>query len=322
MLVPMKNAKTRKEIPIFFSTDDNYIPFLDVAVRSLVLHASSENRYRIIVLNTGLKEENVRLVKANETDFVTVEFLDISEKVEKIKSHFKNIYHFSVVTYYRLFIASLFPEYGKVIYLDCDLVVLDDVAKLYDTDLEGNILGGARENFIYTTPEFRRYAKEAVGVDPADYINAGVLLIDLDAFRRARIEETFVHLIKTYNFDTVDPDQAYLNFLCSGKIKMLSSAWNKEPLEKTEGEYIGIMHYALYKKPWQYNDVLYGEYFWEYAEKSPFYREILRIRDAFDDAARASREAAAVEIKQHAMRIVHSGKSFFRTLVLRQMGAR
>jgi len=322
MLLPMQNAKRRKEIPVFFSTDDNYIPFLDVAVRSLVLHASPENRYRIIVLNTGLKEENVARVKQNETDYVTVEFLDISEKVEKIKSHFKNVYHFSVVTYYRLFIASLFPEYGKVIYLDCDLVVLDDVAKLYETSLDGNILGGVREGFIYSTPEFRRYAKEAVGVDPADYINAGVLLIDLDAFRRAHIEEEFVRLIKTYNFDTVDPDQAYLNFLCRGRIKMLSEAWNKEPLEKTEGEEISIMHYALYKKPWQYDDVLYGEYFWEYAEKSPFYSEILRICEAFDDAAREAKEAAAVEIKEHAMRIVHSGKGFFRTLVLRQMGAR
>jgi len=103
---------------------------------------------------------------------------------------------------------------------------------------------------------------------------------------------------------------------------MLSEAWNKEPLEKTEGEEISIMHYALYKKPWQYDDVLYGEYFWEYAEKSPFYSEILRICEAFDDAAREAKEAAAVEIKEHAMRIVHSGKGFFRTLVLRQMGAR
>ena len=319
-MTPLK--KEKKEIPIFFSTDDNYIPFLDVAVRSLIQNASKENFYRIIVLNTGLDEKNVRLVKKNETDYATVQFLDISDKVEDIKAHFRNIYHFSVVTYYRLFIASLFPEYEKVIYLDCDLVVLDDVAKLYDVDLGDNILGGSLEGFVYSTPEFRRYASEAVGVDPSRYINAGVIVIDLNKFRLHRIEEKFIHLITRYNFDTIDPDQAYLNFLCRGKIKMLSSAWNTEPLESEKCEKISIMHYALYKKPWQYDDVLYGEYFWQYAASSPFCEEILKKRNAFDEAARAKKEADAREIKEHAMRIVHSGKSFFRTLVLGQMGAK
>ena len=51
-----------KEIPIFFSADDNYIPYLDVAIASLIENASKEYRYRIIVLNTGLRPENMELV--------------------------------------------------------------------------------------------------------------------------------------------------------------------------------------------------------------------------------------------------------------------
>ena len=122
----MNNAN--REIPIFFSTDDHYIPFLDVAIRSLIANASREFSYRLIVLNTGLDAENVRLVKQNEEEGFTIDFLDISEQVEQIKPRFKNVYHFSVVTYYRLFIASLFPQYDKVVYLDCDLVVLGDIS--------------------------------------------------------------------------------------------------------------------------------------------------------------------------------------------------
>ncbi len=57
-----------KEIPIFFSTDDNYIPYLDVAVSSLIANASKEFNYRIIVLNTGLEEANVCKVKQNERE--------------------------------------------------------------------------------------------------------------------------------------------------------------------------------------------------------------------------------------------------------------
>ena len=48
-----------REIPIFFSTDDNYIPYLDVAIHSLIANASKDYDYRIIVLNTGLNPDNI-----------------------------------------------------------------------------------------------------------------------------------------------------------------------------------------------------------------------------------------------------------------------
>jgi len=121
-----------REIPIFFSTDDNYIPYLDVAISSLIANASGDYTYRILVLNTGLDPENIRKVRQNERPGVRIDFVDISQEVEAIKTRLKNVYHFSVVTYYRLFIASLFPQYEKVIYLDCDLVVLGDVSQLYN----------------------------------------------------------------------------------------------------------------------------------------------------------------------------------------------
>lgn len=308
----MNNAN--REIPIFFSTDDYYIPFLDVAIRSLIANASREVSYRLIVLNTGLDAENVRLVKQNEEEGFTIDFVDISEQVEQIKSRFKNVYHFSVVTYYRLFIASLFPQYDKVIYLDCDLVVLGDISKMYAIDMGENIIAAGPEQFVRSTPEFRRYAEVSVGVDPDGYVNAGVLLMNLKEFRRSRIEEQFVRLITEYDFDLLDPDQAYLNYLCCGKIYPLPNGWNKEPMPvPCEGEK-GIVHYALYKKPWQYDDVIDGEYFWQYAEQSPFYGEIRRRRESFGETERLAKEATATEILEHALKIVESDVTFAKKL--------
>ncbi len=305
------------EIPIFFSTDDNYIPFLDVAIRSLVANASGEYSYRIIVLNTGLAEENIRRVKENERDGVRIDFLDISQQVESIKSRFKNVYHFSVVTYYRLFIASLFPEYDKVIYLDCDLVVLGDISELYRVELCDNILGACPEQFVQNTPEFRAYAQTALGVDPDRYVNAGVLLMNLAAFRRYEIEEKFVRLITEYDFDLLDPDQAYLNYLCDGRIRVLPNGWNKEPMPlPCEGEK-NIVHYALYKKPWQYDDVMDGEHFWTYAKRSPFYEIICQRKAGFDEAQRAQKEAAAQQILAHAKQIIGSCETFSKKLCVR-----
>jgi lipopolysaccharide biosynthesis glycosyltransferase len=215
-----------------------------------------------------------------------------------------------VVTYYRLFIASMFPQYQKIIYLDCDLVVLGDISKLYHTDLEGNVFAAGPEMFVRSTPEFRRYAEVALGVDPDGYVNAGVLVVDLEQFRKHKIEEKFIDLITRYDFDLLDPDQAYLNYLCDGKILALPSGWNKEPLPlPCEGD-LNIVHYALYKKPWQYDDVLYGEHFWEYAEKSPYHGEILRRKASFGDKERAEKAAMATEILAHGIRIAESDYTF------------
>ena len=303
-----------KEIPIFFSTDDNYIPYLDVAIRSLIANSSKEFEYRIIVLNTGLSEDGVRKVMQNQNAGFKIDFIDISEEVENIKSRFKNVYHFSVVTYYRLFIASLFPQYDKVLYLDCDLVVLGDVSKLYHTELGTNILGAAPEQFVQSTREFRLYAEKALGLDPDGYVNAGVLLMNLKEFRRREIEEQFVRLITEYDFDLLDPDQAYLNYLCRGKIHVLPNGWNKEPmLLACEGEK-NIVHYALYKKPWQGDDVIDGECFWRYAKQSPFYEEICQRKQNFGAAERAEKEATAHEILEHALRIIDSEDTFSKKL--------
>ena len=306
-----------KEIPIFFSTDDNYIPYLDVAVSSLIQNASKSYNYKIIVLNTGLKEENVNTVKKNEQPGFTIEFIDISKDIEYIKSKFKDVYHFSPVMYYRLFIASLFPQYDKIVYLDCDLVVLGDVSELYFTDIGNNIIAAAPEQYVQNTTEFILYAEKAIGVDVKGYVNSGVLVINLKEFRKNRIEEQFTDLITKYDFDLLDPDQAYLNYLCHGKIHVLANGWNKEPMSLAlEGEK-NIVHYALYKKPWQYDDVMDGEYFWYYARRSPFYDKICENKNNFGDAERAAMEETAHEILEHAIKIVDSDETFSKKLCKR-----
>ena len=297
------------EIPIFFSTDDNYIPYLDVAIVSLIANASAAFTYKIIVLNTGLDPENITKVKRNERPGFSIEFVDISKRIEGIKSRFKNVYHFSVVTYYRLFIASLFPQYDKIVYLDCDLVVCGDIAELYMTDLGDNILGAARDRLVQNTAEFRAYAATAVGVDPDRYVNAGVLLINLKAFRENDIEGRFIKLITEYDFDLLDPDQAYLNYLCRDKIRALQSEWNAVPSTLPESAPKSIVHYALYKKPWQDDDVADGDCFWAYAKNSPFYTQILANKAAFGDEEKTKKAAAAREILEHAKRIVASANT-------------
>ena len=246
----------------------------------------------------------------NERDGFVIDFVDISENVKHIKSCFKNVYHFSVASYYRLFIASLFPQYDKIVYLDCDLVVLGDIAELYNTELGVNILGAVADQFVCNTKEFRRYAQKAVGVDPDRYFNTGVMLISLEQFRKNNIENKFIQLITQYDFDLLDPDQAYLNYLCFGKTHMLPNGWNKAPtMIPCEGNK-NIAHYNLYKKPWQYDDVIDGAYFWQYAKRSPFYQLIFNRKMSFSEKDRDAHDAMAKDILLHAEKIVASDTTF------------
>jgi len=312
--MPMINYTPGKHIPIFFSTDDNYIPFLDIALLSLIDNADPSFDYRIIVLHTGLKEENIALIKRNEKKGFAIDFINISAAVQNIRDSLKHVYHFAVAAYYRIFIASLFPEYEKVLYLDCDLIVLGDIAKLFNTNLGDNILAAAPEEYVQNTAEFRLYAEKALGLNPDGYVNSGVLLMNLKEFRKCEIEKKFIHLITKYAFDLLDPDQAYLNFLCNGKILVLPNGWNKEPMSiPLEGDK-NIVHYALYKKPWQYDDVMDGEYFWQYAKNSPFYEEICLRRASFGEEERAQKSAMAHEILQHALNIVALDETFSKKL--------
>lgn len=297
---------TSKPIPIFFATDDNYLPFLEVALRSLIANASKEYTYNIHILNTGLKAENKKAIGNLQDDNFRIIFEDISNCVEPIKSKLKNVYHFSLITYYRLFIEKLFPQYDKVLYLDCDIVVLGDISKLYHTNLNGNLVGAIQEQVINSNETFKEYALCGVGIVPEKYFNAGILVMNLKKFRQERICEQFMFLLDTYNFDVVDPDQAYLNVLCKDKVKYLPNGWNKESLPiKLEGN-LNIVHYALYKKPWQYDDVANGEYFWQYAKQCSLYDKIIDIRNNFDSEKKKAKERANIEIVEHAVKIVNA----------------
>lgn len=303
-----------REIPIFFSVDDNYMPYLDVALSSMIENASKEYKYNIMVLNTGVDPALAEKIKRNERSGFSITFVDISKELANIRGRFKNVYHFSLVTYYRLFIASLFSQYDKIVYLDCDLVVLGDISELYFMDIGENIIAAAPEQFVQNTAEFRQYAEKALGVDPDGYVNAGVLVMNLAQFRKCRIEEQFIALITQYDFDLLDPDQAFLNYLCNDRIYVLPNGWNKEPMSLPLEGKKNIVHYALYKKPWEDDQVMDEECFWCYAKRSPFYDTICQKKAAFGEEQRKEKQAMAQEILDHAKRIVASQETFAKKL--------
>jgi lipopolysaccharide biosynthesis glycosyltransferase len=275
-------------IPIFFAVDDGYIPCLAVALESLIENASKNYYYSIKVLYTNINEENKRKINKYRRENVSIEFVDLNYYIEKIKDKLYTRDYYTKTTYFRLFIPNLYPQYTKAIYLDSDITVLGDISELYNIDLGDNLIGAAPDGVIQTIRVFQEYAEKVVGVeDYRNYFNAGILLMNLDALRKIDFQDKFVYLLETIKF-TVAQDQDYLNRLCKGRTKIIDIGWDRMPvsIDDYPEENIKIVHYNLADKPWHYDDIRYGEYFWKYAEKTEYYDYLKLLKDNYTEEQR------------------------------------
>lgn len=273
-----------KTIPIFFACNDAYVPFLDVAILSIINNSSKENIYEITILKTDVSIENQNKLLRHDKDNIKINFYDVKNMLEPVKKILPDMFYYSLAAYYRLFIEKAFPQYDKVIYLDCDVVVLTDIAKLYDIELGDNLLGAVFEQNTFRDENFSNYVKDIIGIPPETYFNSGVMVMNLKEFRNFRVQESFLQLLINYNFDCLAPDQEYINLICHGRVKYLPTGWNKHSFpEAPEGD-LNICHYALANKPWHYADTINGEYFWYYAKLSVYYDVILQSFENFTDS--------------------------------------
>ena len=275
-------------IPIFFAVDNGYIPFLAVALQSLIENSSKNYYYSIKILYTNIKEENKKKISKYKKENVNIEFVDLNYYIEKVKDKLYTRDYYTKTTYFRLFIPNLYPQYNKAIYLDSDIVVLGDIAELYNVEMEDNLVAAAPDDVIQTTKVFQEYAEKVVGVaDYRNYFNAGILLMNLDEFRKFNFQEKFLYLLETIKF-TVAQDQDYLNRLCKGKVKIIDKAWDRMPIatDNMKEQDIKLIHYNLAYKPWHFENVLYKEYFWKYAQKTEYYKQIDEIRKNYTEEER------------------------------------
>ena len=92
-----------EKIPIFFTVDDAYVPFLAVALQSLIDNSSEENFYLIKILYTNIREENKKKIKKYEKENVNIEFVDLNYYIEKVKDKLYPRDYSSKTQYFRLF---------------------------------------------------------------------------------------------------------------------------------------------------------------------------------------------------------------------------
>lgn len=275
-------------VPVFYACDDAFVKYTVVSLRSIMANASPDYQYHIHILHTDISPKIKRSVLRMENENFKIFFEDVSSYLESITTRLPIRDYYSKTTYYRLFIAEMFPEYGKAIYIDSDTVVQGDISQLFRTDIGEAYVGACHEQVMIQTEEYGAYVEKVLGISRYSFFNAGILLINCRQFREYHMLDRFAQLLNTYNF-VVTQDEDYLNVLCKDHVYWLDQRWNTEifgeipyPIEEAF-----VLHYIMTSKPWHYSDCRHGDIFWKYAAQTSVYGEIQNVLSAYTDEERA-----------------------------------
>ena len=287
----------KNTVPVVFSSNQKFVPVLAVMVQSVIEHASENYNYDLIILTQDIDSTYEERLQSMVKDAANIQLrvVNVKEYFEDYTLYTENRESITVETYFRLVIPQLMPDYDKVLYLDGDMVANADLAELFETDL-GNCLVGASADCDSIgvchmgNPALEEYRRDVLKLKyPDRYFCAGMLVMNLKRFREKFDAEELLKLAASYNWRQHDQD--VLNMVCNEEVKLISIAWDllrdaghnrympKEMYEdflQAEAE-PKIIHYGGMRKPWIYFDVERGEYFWRYAGKTPFFREILSM---------------------------------------------
>ena len=266
------NSMPVDPINILVTLDENYIPYLNVMLFSLI-HSNPDCTLNIYLLHSSIPDSALlpteKLLSGHGRLFpIQVRDLDL-EQAPTTARYPKEIY-------YRIFAARYLPAaLDRVVYLDPDLIVNGSILPLYRTPMDGYYFAAATHirSFLQKVNSMRLDMEE-----DSPYINSGVMLMNLELLRKEQNLEDVFCFIEKHKSLLVLPDQDIISGLYGSKILTLDAfRYNMTerlyqlhaPFEKDMTldwvrKNAVIIHYCGRNKPWKENykgvlDVFYKE---------------------------------------------------------------
>jgi lipopolysaccharide biosynthesis glycosyltransferase len=250
-----KANAARTSCPLVFAADEAYTMQLATTMRSVVETNASSWPIEFHVLTDSIAEDTRRKILdslPNGSASIRWSLVDLN-----LFKGFSFMNYISKMTYARLLIPRVLPDtVSRVLYLDADLLVMDSLEPLWETDLDGAIMGAVVD---LIDPALKRGEPRCEGLPRVrDYFNAGVLLIDLDQWREKRVSEKALEYLERHPRSPYS-DQDALNFACDKLWKKLDPRWNFQDhvnhvnqrfSDFRPDEQPWIVHYVTYRKPW------------------------------------------------------------------------
>lgn len=293
----VKKIPAEKSVPIVLAANQKYVPILFTCIKSIVDHTSKDNQYEIYIFHTDINDESKRnIINELAKENVNITFINVTGYVSGYRLQAKE--HITTETFYRFLILDILKVYQKVVYLDCDMIIMRDVAELYHTDIGDHLIAAAKDpDFMGqcngANPDTKKYCDTVLKLEsPYKYFQAGVLVLNVTELNKVTNVTKLLEMSDTgvYKYS----DQDILNVICENRVYYLDMSWNMlvdcnrerwhsvvkyapyyildEYEEAREHPY--IVHYAGFLKPWMRPTEDFAEEFWKVARTTMYYEVI------------------------------------------------
>lgn len=260
-------------IPVAIAFTPNYFVPAATMLHSLFRNADMEQQYTVYCLESEeipqRQKDMLGLLTCGRN--VTYSFLHVNSLPPgtAISSRY------SEAALYRLMLPELLPDLDRILYLDSDIIIRRDIARVFsETDVTDMLLAAVAEPPI----EDQEPKRKAMGLDPRQYFNSGFLILNLDLMRREASSTAMLDLLKDDSLEF--PDQDALNQVCKGRVRFIHPSNNSIRtffIDKYRPAFLGMysasdldevitggnIHYTG-GKPWNMHTVQFGAWWDEY----------------------------------------------------------
>ena len=262
---------------ILISIDDNYVRYAINLIDSISQNNNEELNI-FLIHDNHLSSDSIRLLNKFMEDNNIGKLNTIYFDGDSINLP-KYIDYISINTYYRLFAPYLLPkDIKRILYLDCDIICNGNISDLYNTDFDNKLIIGC-ENMLPSNLQIWK-DKNRIRLNlPEDYIyiNAGVLLINLEKYRKSITKEEILSFINKNSERLIFQDQDVINKLFYKDIKHVDTKYNYQINTTPSNNPINnikLVHYSERMKPWNMN--------YDDPEKAIFYYNLIKNRGDYE----------------------------------------
>ena len=259
--------KCGKYVNVVYITDERYATPTYVSMKSLKKNKAPDVYYYVHVICDNVRSRFKLQMMSLESDDFSIRFVEKDNMLNKY--NIKKVNSIPVTACWKFFLGSIFPGMDKILYIDGDTLVLNDMYELYSTDL-GDKYAGVVKDFKVCTKYATKFFKDIVKKNNG-YFNSGMMLLNLKKMR----DENIGDLLIQYRLNGINyfADQDALNACFGGKVLYMDPKYNymasnllykpeeirdfyKKESIPTEFDKIGVdddvvvYHITGVKKPW------------------------------------------------------------------------
>ena len=238
------------DLHIAFSSDNNYVAHLGVAIISLLENNRKLNIINIHVLDNNISFENKERLKEIVSNKASIYFYELSELLGKLDKQYNIPKTISISAYARLFLSDILDEnISKILYVDCDALFMDSLEKLWSIDISQNSVAGVLDHVGIQN-------KLKIGLKKDDYyINSGFLLINLEKWRKTNALKQMLYFIESKNGNVIHHDQGVINACFEDDILILPPHYNVMTSFFNFRDVESIKHYYGITNYYSQNDI-------------------------------------------------------------------